>query len=62
MEKDLGVLVDSNLSFENHMATKISKANQIVGLIRRSFAFLDAGPTYFNGSSGADTGFIFTTA
>ena len=42
MENDLGVSVDSNLSFENHMATKISKANQIVGLIRRSFAFLDA--------------------
>ena len=39
MEKDLGVSVNSNLSFENH---KISKANQIVGLIRRSFALLDA--------------------
>ena len=42
MEKDLGVSVDSNLSFENHITTKISKANQIVGLIRRSFVFLDA--------------------
>ena len=42
MEKDVGVSVDSNLSFENHIAIKIFKANQIVGLIRRSFAFLDA--------------------
>ena len=30
------------ISFENHMATKISKANQMVGLIRRNFAFLNA--------------------
>ena len=42
LEKDLGVILDSNLSFESHMSTKISKANQIVGLIRRSFSFLDA--------------------
>ena len=35
MEKDLGVSVDSNLSFENHIAIKISKANKIVGLIRK---------------------------
>ena len=36
-----GVLIDSNLSFESHMAAKITKENQIVGLIRRSFSFLD---------------------
>ena len=41
-EKDLGVLVDSDLNFEEHMASKIKKANQIVGLIRRSFTYLDA--------------------
>ena len=41
MEKDLGVLIDSNLSLESHMAAKITKANQIVGLIRRSFSFLN---------------------
>ena len=40
-EKDLGVILDSNLSFESHMAIIISKANQIAGLIRRSFSFLD---------------------
>ena len=38
------VLIDSNLSFESHMAAKITKENQIVGLIRRSFSFLDGEP------------------
>ena len=33
MEKYLWVSVDLNLSFENHMAIKISKGKQMVGLI-----------------------------
>ena len=41
VEKDLGVLVDSNLSFEDHISSKVNKANQLVGLIRRTFTFLD---------------------
>ena len=40
-EKDLGVLVDADLSFEEHITTKVRKANQIMGLIRRSFTYLD---------------------
>ena len=40
-EKDLGVTFDSNMSFEEHISGKIKKANSIVGLIRRSFSFLD---------------------
>lgn len=40
-EKDLGVILDSNLRFEEHIATKVKKANSIVGLIRRSFSYLD---------------------
>ena len=40
-EKDLGVTFDSDLSFSEHMANKINKANSISGLIRRSFTFLD---------------------
>ena len=40
-EKDLGVTFDTDLTFENHIAAKISKANAIAGLIRRSFSFLD---------------------
>ena len=39
--KDLGVIVDSELSFEEHISNKIQKANAIVGLIRRSFTHLD---------------------
>ena len=40
-EKDLGVTIDFNLSFEEHIANKARIANAIVGLIRRSFTFLD---------------------
>ena len=40
-EKDLGVIFDSNISFEDHIASKISKANSMMGLIRRSFSYLD---------------------
>ena len=39
-EKDLGVIFDSNMSFEEHISAKIKKANSIAGLIRRSFTFL----------------------
>ena len=41
-EKDLGVTVDSAMSFEEHISKKLKTANSIVGLIRRSFSFLDA--------------------
>ena len=40
-EKDLGVLVDSELRFHDHISCKINKANSMVGLIRRSFSYLD---------------------
>ena len=40
-EKDLGVYVDSELSFDEHISMKVKKANQLVGLIRRSFSYLD---------------------
>ena len=40
-KKDLGVIFDSDLSFSEHIADKINKANAITGLIRRSFTFLD---------------------
>jgi len=39
-EKDLGVIIDSELNFEEHIYTKIKKANSIVGLINRTFDFL----------------------
>ena len=40
-EKDLGVVFESELKFEQHIAQKVKKANQIMGLIRRSFSYLD---------------------
>ena len=40
-ERDLGVYVDQDLTFEHHLAVKVKKANQIIGIIRRSFHFLD---------------------
>jgi hypothetical protein len=40
-EKDLGVTIESTLSFDSHIASKISKANSLAGLIRRSFEYLN---------------------
>ena len=40
-EKDLGVTFDENISFDEHIANKINKANSVMGLIRRSFSYLD---------------------
>ena len=42
VEKDLGVLVDEQLKFRQHAAGAATKANQILGLVRHSFAHLDA--------------------
>ena len=39
-EKDLGVIIDGELNFDEHIFSKIKKANSIVGLISRSFDFL----------------------
>ena len=40
-EKDLGVIIDMELSFEEYIASKIKKANGMMGLIRRTFSYLD---------------------
>ena len=40
-EKDIGVTIDSKPNFEKHIQTQVNKANQIVGIIRRSFKYLD---------------------
>ncbi|CAM1307444.1 Uncharacterised protein r2_g1733 [Pycnogonum litorale] len=39
-QKDLGVTIDNRLSFKEHTAQTISKANRMVGIIRRSFDHL----------------------
>jgi len=40
-EKDVGVIIDDKLTFEKHITEKINKANSILGIICRSFEYLD---------------------
>ena len=40
-EKDLGIIIDGDLTFSEHISAKARTANSIVGLIRRAFAYLD---------------------
>ena len=42
IEKDLGVLVDNEMKFSQHVQVQVGKANKILGLIRRSFTYLNA--------------------
>jgi hypothetical protein len=44
VEKDLGVYVDSRLKFSDHIEQCVNKSNKLLGLIRRSYEYLD-GPT-----------------
>ena len=41
-EKDLGVLIDSELNFENHIYSKIKTANKMLAIIKRNFQNLDS--------------------
>ena len=36
-EKDLGIIIDSELTFESHIEANLGTENQMVGIIRRSF-------------------------
>ena len=40
-EKDLGVIIDEKLKFDKHTEAQVNKANNVIGLIRRSFKTLD---------------------
>ena len=40
--KDIGVIIDSGLKCEKHIKSKIGTANEILGIIRRSFMYLSA--------------------
>ena len=40
-EKDLGVTFDQNLKFTDHINIKVNTANRNVGLIFRTFTFMD---------------------
>ena len=41
VEKDLGVYVDAGLTFEEHVQTQTTKANKLLGMIQRTFTYLD---------------------
>ena len=39
--KDIGVVVDKSLKFEKNINAKIEMANKILGIIRRTYMFLN---------------------
>jgi len=41
VEKDLGVHIDDQLKFSDHTEIQVNKANKLLGLIRRSYTYLD---------------------
>ncbi|KAK3089125.1 hypothetical protein FSP39_001036 [Pinctada imbricata] len=40
-EKDIGVIIDEKLSFDQHISEKVKKANSMFGVIRRIFQHFD---------------------
>ncbi len=40
-ENDLGVLIDDELKFYKHVSASVSKANQTLGIVKRTFDTLD---------------------
>ena len=40
-EKDLGIVIDDQLKFKHHLHNETKKANQKLGMIKRSFSYID---------------------
>ena len=40
-EKDIGVVIDNKLTFNQHISEKINKANSIMGVFRRTMEYMD---------------------
>ena len=40
-EKDLGIMFDPSLKFSKHINMVADKANRILGVIKRTFSFMD---------------------
>ena len=41
-EKDVGVVFSNDLKFDKHINQIVNKANQITGIIKRSFSYIDS--------------------
>ena len=41
LEKDLGLCVDNDLSFNFHIEQSMMKANRLLGVIKRTYKYLD---------------------
>ena len=40
-DKDIGVTFTDNLNFDKHIDNVVKKANQVTGLIKRTFSYMD---------------------
>ena len=40
-EKDIGVFIDNKLKFDTHITSKVNKANSILGIVRKTFDYMD---------------------
>ena len=40
-EKDLGIIIDNELKIQEHINTQVKRANRMLGVVKRSFTFLD---------------------
>ena len=40
-EKDLGILFEKSLKFNKHITVTFKRANKLVGLIKRTFSYVD---------------------
>jgi hypothetical protein len=40
-EKDIGVVIDNKLTFNQHISEKINKANSIIGVLHRTMEYMD---------------------
>ena len=40
-QKDLGVIIDNKLNFIPHIQAMVKKANRNLGIIKRTFSYLD---------------------
>ena len=59
-ERDQGVIIDSELKFHSQTAASVSKASQMLAVIKRSFANIDTLTKYSARPSSAPSGSLKT--